>query len=500
MAEAFSFPPPPPPPPRREASSSAGAFGHEFYSPYGGTYRGRGGGSSFGGARAGRSRGRGSSARGRGHDIYGNGSRNTNFSHSPISQGQPYGQRTQFPQGASAGNKRPFSTAFDKDWKQAPRTQAAPAVPSFGGDILPSIKPPVSPTIPKKKSRTHNQLGLTPASQDMGASSDEDEEVTLAKTSGITQPDALKFEYRGHNTSLNSPAEITAWIAERKKRYPTAARAELAKAKAEEKRKAWEAGKKAARERKEQISEQRNAQREELRKRALASVAARKEKALYGSQKSKEHSGGSIAPGKGIPGDNPTQSYDSTTLAKAAIPTAPSNHKYAQDSGLFEASSELTSSSGTSDSEDHFSNSPSSDSDLAPEELSTKHHPPPVQNAPLKPPSPSPSQLPQPQPQPQPEQQRCRNFLQKGHCTFGSRCRYSHARSSGQARNDPPGRERGRVKSGRGKGKHELQTPTLRAWDRGLYGIMVADEVAAQRRNAMDVIMAMGEGGMLGEG
>lgn len=140
----------------------------------------------------------------------------------------------------------------------------------------------ISAPASKKKPRKHNQLGLTPASQDHESSSDEDEEAKLANhiPSGTQSNTALlQFEYKGRTATLQTAADIAAWIAERKKNFPTAAKAEVAKREAEEKGRKWEAGK---RERGEvlrlQRLEQEKVRQEELRKRALESLGPKKGK------------------------------------------------------------------------------------------------------------------------------------------------------------------------------------------------------------------------------
>ncbi len=145
--------------------------------------------------------------------------------------------------GPKPPRKRPFSTAFSK--ATDPRPQAAPAVPSFNAGIaslLPEKSAEVMLAQPKnKRPRKHNQLGLTPASQDHESSSDdENEEAKLAATRGlVTRADFMQFEYKGQPAVLKTASEIAAWIAERKKKYPTIAKAEAAKNEAAEKKRKW---------------------------------------------------------------------------------------------------------------------------------------------------------------------------------------------------------------------------------------------------------------------
>jgi len=188
------------------------------------------------------------------------------------------------------GQKRPYSAAFNRPAIPLPRPQAAPAVPSFGGDLLPpSTLQTISAPAPNKKPRKYNQLGLTPASQDHESSSDEDEEAKLAMNIPlVTQPNAAprNFEYGGHTATLETAADIAAWIAERRKNFPSASKVEAAKREAEEKRSKWEEAKK---ERAEVLRSQRLDQekirQDELRKRVLESLGSKKAKNEEGRDK-----------------------------------------------------------------------------------------------------------------------------------------------------------------------------------------------------------------------
>ena len=113
-------------------------------------------------------------------------------------------------------------------------------------------------------------------SQDHESSSDEGEEAKLAN-SRQTKSGLLQFEYKGRTATLRTAADIIAWIAERKKNFPTAAKAEAAKRDAEESRK------KAEKSRKEGAEAQRlqrlgmeKARQEDLRKKALETLGLKK--------------------------------------------------------------------------------------------------------------------------------------------------------------------------------------------------------------------------------
>ncbi|GFF73084.1 hypothetical protein IFM61606_01235 [Aspergillus udagawae] len=159
------------------------------------------------------------------------------------------------------GGKRDHASAFGgKPQAVAPRVPAPPPVPSFGNP-LPVKPPPAVDTAlnTRKKKRKHNQLGLTPKTEDHESSEEDDdvdEESKLAPAAaGATAP--LRFTYKGRTSTLQSPTDIAAWIEERKKRFPT-------QAKVEEKKKAMDEAKKAREEalnkKKIERQEQRQAQ------------------------------------------------------------------------------------------------------------------------------------------------------------------------------------------------------------------------------------------------
>ncbi|KAF2452706.1 hypothetical protein BDY21DRAFT_375398 [Lineolata rhizophorae] len=112
-----------------------------------------------------------------------------------------------------------------------PPVATAPSVPSFTLPI-PGLPANVASTYDtnkaattndssaSRKKRKTNQLGLTPAGSDH-EDSDVDEEAVYAAPSlkGL-----LAFEYNGIPTKLATPADIAAWVSERKRKWPTKAR------------------------------------------------------------------------------------------------------------------------------------------------------------------------------------------------------------------------------------------------------------------------------------
>jgi hypothetical protein len=94
----------------------------------------------------------------------------------------------------------------------------------------------------KKRKRKHNQLGLTPNTEDHESSeeeADEDEESKLAQSGSDAAP--LQVSYKGKTSVLQTQSDIAAWIAERKKKFPTQARVEEKKKSMEEAKAAREA-------------------------------------------------------------------------------------------------------------------------------------------------------------------------------------------------------------------------------------------------------------------
>ena len=208
---SFSFPPPPPPPPIVNSGQSNGSGSNTSNN-----YRGRGNshGSHRGSFTSGRGRGFGW---GRGNDRY-PGNRLSFQHHSTVPA-----------QTSNHTQKRTFGAAFGQNPQSRP--QAPPAVPSFSASLdylLPTKPAPPSSMksnahVPKKS----NILGLTPAQLEGSDSEDDgDEETRLAAAASGGD---IQFEYKGHVSTLRTPAEIAAWITERRKRYPTQAKREAAR-------------------------------------------------------------------------------------------------------------------------------------------------------------------------------------------------------------------------------------------------------------------------------
>ncbi|CAF9921033.1 MAG: hypothetical protein GOMPHAMPRED_002208 [Gomphillus americanus] len=266
MANSFTFPPPPPPPP--SAASSYYSTGSNYHSqPSQQSQRGRDefnsnfsrggrGRADYGGTRGNRSGPQsGYSYQQR------NGFSRQNHSNGQQAYSQPYRQQQFVPTGHNRplvngqsqsihtnqtkpannyGYKRTHDQAFPHK-ATAPKIQTAPSVPSFG--FLPSLAPQRTTDTPKVKSTVpvkRNLLGLIPV-EDEEDDTDVDEESKLAAAAYGGSGVALSFEVKGELVALRTSEDIAAWIAERRRNFPTAARGKaLAKKKAEEQAKAAE--------------------------------------------------------------------------------------------------------------------------------------------------------------------------------------------------------------------------------------------------------------------
>ena len=138
-------------------------------------------------------------------------------------------------------SKRVRGNAFGSGRNAHARPMAPPAVPAFGAPLV-GMPSEASDIVQKrkKKKRKHNQLGLTPKTEDHESSEEEDidEESKLAAMQSSGTGSALQFTYKGQLATLKSPSDIAAWIEERKKRFPTKKRAEEAAKRREQQQKA----------------------------------------------------------------------------------------------------------------------------------------------------------------------------------------------------------------------------------------------------------------------
>lgn len=421
--------------------------------------------------------------------------------------------------------KRNHTAAFTQQNKPRPRPTAPPAVPSFNASIahllplkpaanaIPTPSPsfgqmprPSKPPAQLKK----NLLGLTPSHPDDSSSSedDEDEEARLVGTldgsKASTAVPGLSFSYKGQLSSLRTAEEIQAWIAERRKRFPTVVKAEAAKKEREEKKQKWEE-EKAERRRKmeQQRAERKLKHEEEMKARELARQMAAVQKEVHAQNKAKEKESKATPTSKA---EALAEKLRKRALkAEKALKKAEEALRIAKEREVQSAGGDVqvdeavanamgdldkTSSSGSSasDSDDSASASSSDDdgdsdaSSTAPETVSTKD--PSLINLPVL--SSAPGAKPPKKSRP------CGNFMRFKRCRYGSGCRYSHdlkGQSSQDAdRTGGPKEQKGR------KSATMDQKPTRR---KGLFQVMVQKEEEEACRKVAMAILRLGEQGLL---
>lgn len=161
------------------------------------------------------------------------------------------------------------------------RPRAAPAVPSFGAPLPLPVIPAESQDSarkPSKKKRRHNQLGLTPRAEEHESSDeddDADEETRLRAVvaSSGNGSELLRFEYNGLNSILQSSSDIASWVEERKKRYPTKARA----AEAAERKRQWDEVETIKRQARRESTERRVAESKQKQKQKIGAEIGRQQ-------------------------------------------------------------------------------------------------------------------------------------------------------------------------------------------------------------------------------
>lgn len=427
-------------------------------------------------------------------------------------------------------NKRDHNAAFSKPHATVPRTPAPPPVPSFGNP-LPSKPPPAADATrkPKKRKRKHNQLGLTPKTDEHESSEEEedvDEESKLAQVSTGAAP--LQFTYKGQTATLQSASDIAAWIAERRKKFPTAARVEEKKKAADEVKAARDAARREKEKAKVKESEpkvgegfadpaldaamkaqrkadkiRRNLDREQKRfaKAEAAAEAARlKVEAL---QKQAKGLDADQPQQNGVPGgDSHAASSDSVENGESAslhttgvpskleiLPDDTSASAAAVDATADRLNGAIDLSSDGSDSNDWTSSSGSesesdsgSEDDSAPEEVTSRRQGP---------------ERVRPPPREGKRQQLCRHFARNGQCNRGDKCKFSHEVSERGPKSKPPVEKKGR------KGLLQAVSASLdgRPLPAGYTDACTTQLLDRQKededRRAMEVISWLGQNGML---
>ncbi len=514
--QPFTFPPPPPPPPRRAAEG--------LYQQDPGYHNGRG---SF----RGNSSHRGNIRGGRGNSInYRGGSSGPATSHVP-SHGQtfsskPFNHRGQRGGSFNGPQKRDYNAAFKQTQQYPPRPTAPPPVPDFNASIqhlltpkpptqLPNEQPPSQKVAEPRKPdpKRHNLLGLTPAKfeQDSDPEDDEDEEQKLATQTASTLGGHL-FEYNGNPLTLRTREQIIAWIAERKRRFPTEAKRQASQKEFEEKKRLREEEMKVRLQAKREAEATRDLERAE-RQRAREQERAAQEQRKQKKNKKKRQTSNEAAPmddtaraqvkaeklrEKALQAQQALEkAEEALRLAQAKkqddsasiiipeadpAPPAPFNAHPSIDPAVEE---DETSSSG-SDTSESVSDSATdsddmSDSDSAPEVTSTKH--PPGGYDPV----------PRPPREPHDKNPRfCPRLAKYKSCKYGRKCHFSHDRS----RN---GRGTGAADRNKNHEKEVATTASGNAKRKGLWQVMVDKEQDEERKRLLGAIITLGERGMLDE-
>ena len=445
--QPFTFPPPPPPPPKRSTDghdgfSRGGGYSHGTRGQFSG-YRGRGRGNLTG-----RGRGRGTA---HGYSQQHRSSHNSDDARPsrPIiahREGQTGDHGTH--------QKRDHNVAFGADSQRRSRPQAAPAVPSFSASLASLLPSKPATAQPSRRESTKNALGLTPAAGGQSDSEDdEEEESRLAHTGGQD----LQFEYRGQAANLRTPAEIAAWIAERKRRYPTQAKREAAQKEAEEKRTRWETEKQAR----------------------LEATKLARENRQKGKRPDK-----SITTGK--PAQKDAAKDEAATAAKlhaerlrrkalkAQRDLAAAEAKLEQYTGAAQqAEKDPALASSSDDSLGSLSDSSALSSDDPTDSDSDDDGPPEAQSSKIEVPSVSNEGGPGSRAGKRP----CVSFSRTGRCRFGSRCHFSHEQAA-----RPP------AAAGQTKSKNERKS---------LFQALVEREQDEEHRKLLSAIIALGKQGAL---
>jgi hypothetical protein len=341
---------------------------------------------------------------------------------------------------------------------------------------------------------------LTPTTLDHDSEpeDDEDEEGWLASQTKVSY--GLEIEFGGQQIILRTPADVATWLAERRKRYPTQAKVEAAKKEAEEKKRKRQEEKAARMEAERQAREKatearrlqqsakaqqksqqqdRNVKKSEDSNTDMAAKARLKaEKLRLKALKAQERLAKAeealrlARETSGVPAAGPDQGGEQRVQPEAIRSTS--------DSELTD--SDATSSSGSStsdlDTEGESTSGGASDSDSAPEVLSTKRA---ALEHGISAPPPRTSSTPTPQ--------ICRAFARFSRCKFGSKCRHLHDTSK------LPGSKRSK--------RSMLQRPDAsgsgNARRKGLWQVLVEKEQDDERKTLLGAIITLGERGLLDE-
>jgi hypothetical protein len=341
--------------------------------------------------------------------------------------------------------------------KKPPRVKckAAPEVPSFGFTLpttpISRTSAPSKPnlSLPQKKHKVNLGFAQREGNDESNDEEDIDEETAFAAKCKV---EGIVFEHNGENISLQTQAEVAAWIKDRRSQFPT--RKRIAQ-------KAQEAAVRRANELEFlQKVRGKSAKANNVDQQAQVSQAAQVKNAAVVKPKA------DLAEmRKKVQDSMKKMKKDSSSALQIKPKTLDLGLGYASDTASnSNDSSELSDSSAVSSllgsSSDSDSDSGADDSDGPPEKKSTN-----VPTVPIKvPPPPSTPVLPQPKLQ---KIDVCPNWKRNGKCKYSRHCRYPHPREN-------------------------------EAKPMGLYERMVEQELEKADQLALDAIKFLGRNGYLG--
>ncbi|KAG9199692.1 hypothetical protein G6514_008247 [Epicoccum nigrum] len=365
---------------------------------------------------------------------------------SQYSPGQQAGQKRKRPE--HHANAQPLPPKKPQSGPKPPRVKAAPPppVPSFGFS-LPAPTEPTSRANKKGDQKKRVNLGLSVQNAMEESSSEEediDEEAVLADKIKV---EGVAFEHNGEMISLQTAADVQAYIKDRRRNYPTQQRAFEKAQEAEARRKA------------ELEFLHRVKGKPERPAPAPEPTPAKAKQPPEINEKAREETDRKREELAAL-----RKKLHATMMQKPSQPTSLLGAGYESDTGSDTTSSVLSESSVVSsseESEEESNKEEESDSDAAPETTSSKAAPPPVN-------------VPPPAPVSAPSSQVCKNWSSSGNCRFGKGCRWAH-----------PLQEKG-------SGKEKVEKKM------GLYEKMVEQELENADRMALDAIKYLGQHGFLG--
>ncbi|KAH7357328.1 hypothetical protein BKA66DRAFT_428071 [Pyrenochaeta sp. MPI-SDFR-AT-0127] len=348
----------------------------------------------------------------------------------------------------------PSPRKLSQQGSKPPRAKAtvAPPVPSFGFSLPSPVTQP-SMTSKSKNKKTQEKrkvhLGLTHDSIPDEASGEEkeedvDEEAAYAEK---LKGGGFSFEHEGEQISIQTAAEVAAWIKDRRKRFPT-------------RKRIMEKAEESATKRKSEIEFLRKLKGKppnvqdvgEQVKHKPPEVPERSRDSKQNEENSKKKQEELAALRRKL--------HESMMQKQAAPSTVDLGLGYNSETESDEEGSVLSESSVVSSSEESDESEPESDeSDQAPAPVSSKVGPQPIT---VPPPAPKPT-LPRSE---KGKERICRDWEQHGRCSYSNRCRFAH-----------PPKEVKRV---------------------GLYGMMVEQELVKRDQLALDAIKYLGQHGFLG--